>query len=102
MEERRYFTFWITGTDSIDNLDRLFFQDPVLSRYVGYDECIIPKGEKSKINLYNFNREIDEQNDTRVKVYLLSQPARIKILASDNYPDYNGSLIDEVISTYQK
>lgn len=102
MEQRRYFTFWVTGTENILMFDKLFSQDPVLSRYVGYDECIIPKGEKSKIVLYNYGREVDEYNDTRVKVYLLSQSDRIQILASDNYKDYTGSLFEEVVSTYSR
>lgn len=101
LESRKYFKFYLNLTSNQVNIvESLFLNDNTLSRYNGYTESIVKKGELSNIPLYNFNSKVNLDSDSVIKVYVLNQESRIQLLRDSSITDYTGSTIDDVVSTY--
>jgi hypothetical protein len=86
MESKKYYKFWDISLESkILNLGRsiVLRYSTTLNRYDYYDEMIIPAGKKSEVKLWDINRRIHPTKEMMVRMFVLNQESRIKLLKTD-------------------
>lgn len=93
MEQRGYYKFWSHTTqkrhDYRTKIMCKFSEN--LSRYDHYDELVIPRGELSNVIIWDMYRPIINWSDVLVKMFVLRQEFRVRLIKEKNYVDYVGS-----------
>lgn len=99
MESLGYYKFWMAAPERHHNIRNSVMRkySDMANRYIWYDECIIPKGEKSPIALYDVHRIVVHWSDVLIRMFVLKQEHRIEKLKEKNLEDYNGTNIDELV-----
>ena len=93
-----YYKFWMGAPEVHHNIrNRVMIKHSKLAhRYQWFDEYIIPKGQKTDIKIYEFNRRICNWSDILVRMFVLKQEYRVELLRKLNSKDYHGTLITDL------
>ena len=92
MEAEGFYKFWINSSEKHLNIrnNLMFKKSKLFARYKWFDENIIPAGQDSSVEMFNFFRSKVNWTDIVVRMYVLDQPYRIEHLKKHNSKDYIG------------
>lgn len=92
MESRGYYKFWSTTTEKRHNQRTSIMcrYSEQLSRYEGFDELVIPRGQKSGVGLFDIYRPVVDWSDILVRMFVLKQEFRLQLIKEKQYVDYVG------------
>ena len=98
LEAEGYYKFWMGAPEVHHNIrNRVMIKHSKLAhRYQWFDEYLIPKGQKTDIKIYEFNRRICNWSDILVRMFVLKQEYRVELLRKLNSKDYHGTLITDL------
>lgn len=94
MEAEGFYKFWLNSSEKHLNIRNklMFKKSKLFPRYKWFDENIIPAGQDSSVEIFNFFRNKIAWTDVIVRMYILDQPYRIEHLKKHNSRDYTGTV----------
>lgn len=95
MEDKGYYKFWMSAPERHHNLRNKIMRKNsfMLNRYDWYDEVIIPKGARSKIDAFEIWRGINNLSSIVVRMFSLQQEYRVEILKKQGHDGYVGTIL---------
>lgn len=96
MESKGYYKWWMGAPESWHNIRNKIMRrhSYMLDRYDWVDETVIPRGEVSPVDLYNFRSSPCHWSDITIRMFVLRQQYRVNHLRKQNHSDYKGTVID--------
>jgi hypothetical protein len=94
MESKGYYKWWMGAPESWHNIRNKIMRrhSDMLDRYDWVDETVIPKGEKSPVELYNAYSSPCNWSDITIRMFVLRQQHRVEILRQQAHADYKGTV----------
>jgi hypothetical protein len=92
MENKGYYKWWSTTTEKRRKYrtDIMCRYSKQLPRYEIYDELVIPRGQKSNVELFDVYRPIVDWSDVVVTIHVLNNEARSQLIKEKQHTDYIG------------
>ena len=95
MESKGYYKWWMGAPESWHNIRNKIMcrHSYMLDRYDWFDETVIPRGEKSPVELYNAYSSPCNWSDIVMRLFVLRQQHRVDLLRQQSHTDYKGTII---------
>lgn len=96
MESKGYYKFWMGAPEIHHNIRNKIMRrhSKMLDRYSWYDEEVIPLGTRSPTPMFAAHTKIHKWHDLVIRMFVLSQQERVRILKQQGNNDYNGTIIE--------